>query len=281
MANNGPVTLILLILIPTIVAGALADSAPEAATDGTPSEPPLVLLRLQSLVQEELDHLDDNVSLAAEKLASTGLGGPEARNILNEVCLKNPIVITCSAVDLNGIMVTVEPDAYRWAEGSNISDQKHVIEIQETHQPVLSSTFTAVEGFDAVVLEWPIFSPDGEMIGSVNALFRPDLLLNSTAELWRQEVGDENVTAWAMATDGLIHYDPDPEEVGRNLFTDPLYAPYVQLLVLGERIASEKSGTGTYEFLGPGLVDPVVKRAWWATVGLHGAEWRMVVVRAV
>jgi hypothetical protein len=84
-----------------------------------------------------------------------------------------------------------------------------------------------------------------------------------------------------MATDGLIHYDPDPEEVGRNLFTDPLYAPYVQLLVLGERIASEKSGTGTYEFLGPGLVDPVVKRAWWATVGLHGAEWRMVVVRAV
>jgi hypothetical protein len=281
MTNNGPDILMLFILIPAIAAGALADSAPEAATtDGTPSESPLVILRLQSLVQGELDLLDDNVSLAAETLSFTGLGGPEARNILNSVCCKNPHVITCSAVDLNGIMLTVVPDSYRWAEGSNISDQKHVIEIQETHRPVLSSTFPAVEGFDAVVLEWPIFSTDGEMIGSVNALFRPDLLLNSAAELWRQEVGDEEVTAWAMATDGLILYDPDPEEVGRNLFTDPLYAPYVQLLVLGERIASEKSGTGTYEFLGPGLVDPAVKRAWWATAGLHGAEWRLVVVRA-
>jgi len=269
----------LFILIPTIVAGDLVDSAPEAATDGKPSEPPLVLLRLQSLVQEELDLLDENVSIAAEELALTGLVGPEARNILNAVSSKNPSVITCSAVDLNGIMATVEPDAYRWAEGSNISDQKHVIEIQEAHRPVLSATFSAVEGFDAVVLEWPIFSPDGEMIGSINALFRPDLLLNSTAELWRQEIGDENVTAWAMATDGLILYDPDPEEVGRNLFTDPLYEPYAQLLALGERIASEEEGTGTYEFLGPCLVDPVVKSASWATAGLHGTKWRVVVVR--
>ena len=279
MANSCLNILMLFILIPTIVAGDLVDSAPEAATDGKPSEPPLVLLRLQSLVQEELDLLDENVSIAAEELALTGLVGPEARNILNAVSSKNPSVITCSAVDLSGIMVTVEPDAYRWAEGSNISDQKHVIEIQEAHRPVLSATFSAVEGFDAVVLEWPIFSPDGEMIGSINALFRPDLLLNSTAELWRQEIGDENVTAWAMATDGLILYDPDPEEVGRNLFTDPLYEPYAQLLALGERIASEEEGTGTYEFLGPCLVDPVVKSASWATAGLHGTKWRVVVVR--
>ena len=96
-----------------------------------------------------------------------------------------------------------------------------------------------------------------------------------------QEDQDQQATAWAMQTDGLILYDPDPEEVGRNLFQDPLYKPYVQLLSLGERIASERSGSGVYEFLGPGLTDPVVKSASWATVGLHGTEWRLVVVRVI
>lgn len=287
--KNGHKILIMFILIPAIATGELADSAQqqEAAIDGldvSTSDPHLVLFRLQSLVQEELDLLDENVSLAAQGLSITGLKGAEARNILNAVFQGNPSMITCSAVDLNGIMVTVEPDAYRWAEGSNISYQKHVIEIHETHLPVLSTTFPAVEGFNAVVLEWPIFSPGGDRIGSVNALFRPDLLLNSTVEPeLEQDVRDQNqeVSAWAMETDGLILYDPDPEEVGRNLFSDPLYKPYVQLLALGERIASEKSGFGTYEFLGPGLVDPVVKSASWTTVGLHGTEWRMVVVRAI
>jgi len=285
MANIGCKILLMFILIPVMVTGALAEPEPETATAGTnasTSEPPLVLLRLQSLVQEELDLLDENVSLAAENLSVTGPQGPEARRILNAVCQEKPYLIDCSVVDLNGIMITMEPDAYRRAEGSNISDQKHVIEIHETHQPVLSMTFPAVEGFNAVVLEWPIFSAGGEMIGSVNALFRPDLLFSSTVEPeLEQEVQDQRVTAWAMQTDGLILYDPDPEEVGRNLFSDPLYKPYVQLLLQGERIASENSGAGTYEFLGPGLIDPVVKSASWATVGLHGTKWRLVVVHVV
>ena len=281
MANNGCKILILFILISAMVTGTLAE--PETATAGTNMstfESPPVLSSLQRLVQEELDLLDDNLSIAAESLAVTGLQGPEARIVLNAVCQENTYVIDCSAVDLDCVMVTVEPDAYRGSEGSNISDQKHIIEIHQTHQPVLSQTFPAVEGFDAVVLEWPISSASGDMIGSVNALFRPDLLLTSTVELW-QEDQDQQVTAWAMQTDGLILYDPDPEEVGRNLFQDPLYKPYVQLLSLGERIASEQSGSGVYEFLGPGLTDPVVKSASWATVGLHGTEWRLVVVRVI
>ncbi len=287
MTNNGPKILILFILITAMVTGTLAERETETATAGTnlsTSETSLILLKLQALVQEELDLLDDNLSLAAESLAATDLEGPEARSILNTVCRENPYLIDCSVVDLDGIMVMVEPDAYRGSEGSNISDQKHIIEIHETRQPVLSTSFPAVEGFNAVVLEWPIFSAGGEMKGSVNALFRPDLLFSSAMELepvLEEESQDQGVTAWAMATDGLILYDPDPNEVGRNLFSDPLYKPYVQLLALGERIASENSGNGSYEFLGPGLKDPVVKRACWATVGLHGTEWHLVVVRVV
>ena len=187
MANNGCKILIQFILISAMVTGTLAE--PETTTAGTnmsTSEPPPVLSSLQRLVQEELDLLDDNLSIAAESLAVTGLQGPEARRVLNTVSQESIYVIDCIAVDLDGVMVTVEPDAYRGSEGSNISDQKHTIEIHQTHQPVLSQTFPAVEGFDAVVLEWPISSAGGDMIGSVNALFRPDLLLTSTVELCKR-----------------------------------------------------------------------------------------------
>ena len=129
MANNGCKILILLILSLAVVAETLAEPEPKTATDEantSTSEPPHVLLSLQSLVQKELDLLDENVSLAAESLAATGLEGPEARRVLNAVCQVNPHLIDCSIVDLNGIMVTVEPDSDRGSEGSNIRDQVRV-----------------------------------------------------------------------------------------------------------------------------------------------------------
>ena len=116
-------------------------------------------------------------------------------------------------------MVAVEPEAYQEYEGLNISDQDHVIRLQETQAPVLSLAFRAVEGFDAAALQWPIFAPDGELSGSVSMLIRPGSLL---ATLIAPQVQGFPIDVWVMQPDGLVLYDPDVEEIGRNLFTDPL-----------------------------------------------------------
>ena len=65
------------------------------------------------------------------------------------------------------------------------------------------------------------------------------------------------------------------------LFDDPLYKSFPELLSLGKIIAQKKSGSGNYEFLGRDLKRPVKKDAYWATVGVLGTEWRLVVTHNV
>ena len=62
------------------------------------------------------------------------------------------------------------------------------------------------------------------------------------------------------------------------LFDDPLYKPFPQLLALGTLISREKKGSGSYDFMQEGSEKVVKKDAYWTTVGLHGTEWRLVVM---
>jgi hypothetical protein len=241
-------------------------------------ELPPVLLELQRAIQAVLDSMDADLAAAAEDLTRAGLTSPDTRAILNELCEQHAYVVDCCTVDRNGTMLVVEPDSYREFEGSDISQQEQIIRLHQTEQPVLSQAFRAVEGFNAVDLETPIFGPDGELIGSVSMLIRPESFLSTLIE---PEVQGLPIDAWVMQLDGLILYDPDVEEIGRNLFEDPIYQPFPQLLTLGREITANAAGTGTYEFFGTGMSAPVKKAASWCSVGLHGTKWRLVVTHVV
>ena len=132
--------------------------------------------------------------------------------------------------------------------------------------------------FDVVDLAWQVFSSEGNLIGLVGMLIRPESFLST---IIAPEVHGFPIDVWVMQTDGRILYDPDVEEIGRNLFEDPLYQPFTQLLSLGKKIAVESSGSGHYEFFGCGLIKEVKKKASWVTVGLHGTEWRLVLIQVV
>jgi hypothetical protein len=53
--------------------------------------------------------------------------------------------------------------------------------------------------------------------------------------------------------------------LGLNLFTDPLYKDYPELIKLGRRIVKEKEGKGFYTFLIHGTKTVVKKQAVWKT----------------
>ncbi len=244
---------------------------------GAPELPP-VLLELQGAIQAVLDRMDADLAAAAENLTRAGLTSPDTRAILNDLCEQHAYVVDCCTVDRNGTMLMVEPAAYREFEGSDISQQEQIIRLHQTEQPVLSQAFRAVEGFNAVDLETPVFGADGEMIGSVSMLIRPESFLST---LIAPEVQGLPIDAWVMQLDGLILYDPDEEEIGRNLFEDPIYQPFPQLLTVGHEITANESGTGIYEFFGTGMSAPVKKEASWCSVGLHGTNWRVVATQVV
>jgi len=233
---------------------------------------------LQKDIALRLDRMDSDLAVAAKGLSKTGLSGTEARKILRDLCLTASYAVDCAVVDTSGRMIFVEPEVYRRFEGSDISNQEQVIRLHQSKKPVFSKVIRTVEGFDAVDIEYPVFSPKGGFIGSVSLLIRPEALLSGVATPLVQGLP---LDVWAMQKDGRILYDPDEEEVGRMLFEDPIYQHFPQLTSLGMTISKEKSGSGGYEFLGPGLKKPAKKEAYWSTVGLYDTEWRLVVTHTL
>jgi len=79
-----------------------------------------------------------------------------------------------------------------------------------------------------------------------------------------------------MQPDGMIIYDDDKGEIGRMLFSDPIYADYGNLLKLSEKIVAAPAGEGSYIYLAPESNEKAIKNAIWQSVRLHNSEWRVV-----
>lgn len=238
----------------------------------------ITTLQIQKAVQLELDNLDSDLSGAASELSRTGLSGPEARQILNGLYSKHTFIIDCLTADVAGKIVAVAPEAYSSYEGSDISTQDPTVKFKETKEPMLSQVFRAVEGMDAVVIMWPILSDKGDFIGSLSALFKPETLLAMVAEPMLKGTG---IALNVMQLDGLNIYDSEGADTGKNLFTDPSFQPYKDLVALGARIVAQESGTGSYTFISQTTGKQVKKQVFWASAGLHGTEWRLVSVQEV
>ncbi len=232
---------------------------------------------MQGIIQSKLLNLNNAVSDAAEKIAKSGLQGEETRGILNGLCKKYPYLLDCSAADPLGKMITVAPEQYRRYEGTDTAtteaSKMYWAGFKENRKPMLSNIFRAVEGVDALVLVWPVVTEQGELLGSVSALFKPEGLLAGTIAPAAQT---RAIKVNVMQLDGMVIYCSTGTETGKNVLTDPSYKDYLELIAQAEKIAAQKSGTGGYMYPDAVTGKIVEKTIYWTTVGLHNTEWRLV-----
>jgi len=233
----------------------------------------IVLRKVTESVQSELTHADKDFAHAAKEISLYELTSDSVRSILKGLHARHSFIVDCSIVDTNGIMIVVEPDEFKSFEGSDIKDQAQVQKIHKTHMPVMSNAFLAVEGFQAVDIQYPIFSKDNTFIGSLSMLIRPDSML---VDIIKPIIKGVPVNIWVMQKDGIILYDRNEEEIGRNLFTDEMYKPYENLRLLGQEIIDNKTGLGSYTFLSDTMTEPVEKQCFWETASLYDMQWKLV-----
>jgi hypothetical protein len=246
-----------------------------------PDEPgeqlPPILSEMEKEISGQLDKIDRSVAGVAMRLSETGLDSPEAGKLLADLCVGHGSIVYSATTDPSGTIMIMEPEAYVKYENSELSAQEQVFRLRESGKPVLGHLNRFSEGFNAVDLGYPVYSPDGHYAGSVTVIISPEVLLSDIISPVFQNMP---VYVRVMQKDGRILYAYDPDEAGRVLFDDPMYKPFPHLITLGKMISREKTGSGRYEFIEGGFKKPVKNLANWATVSLHGTEWRVMVSQA-
>jgi TRAP-type mannitol/chloroaromatic compound transport system substrate-binding protein len=235
-----------------------------------------VLSQVLADLQNETGRLEKDLASAAQKISGLGLSGTETRSLLSGIMVDRPYVVDVSTVDRKGKLVAIEPVAFRNHEGADISQQEQVIRLFRTGLPVLSSNFQAVEGFEAADLEYPVINTGKEITGSVSVLFKPEILLGN---IITGAIAQKPFNVWVMQPDGRVLYDMHPEEISTNLFIDPAYQPFPELISLGKQISISPAGAGQYRYFDTEMKNTVNKKARWTTFDLHGTSWRLVLTQ--
>ncbi len=233
-----------------------------------------ILSKLSETINTQLREMDNN--LDATVASFNGRFPPEhiARNSFRRLYENNPYVISSALIDPKGNIVYAEPSDYHPSEGSDIRDQEAFFVMQKNKAPMLSNSFLAIEGFDAVSLHHPIIDERGEFHGSVSLLIRPEVMIE---ELSTPYVAETHYEPWVMETDGRIIFDKAFDGTGRMLFLDYRFEEMKDLLALGDKISENKSGQGDYVFIDQNNGERIVKMAVWDTITLHNTQWRLIV----
>ena len=229
-------------------------------------------------LQDELNVMNARIRTLLADKKSNWDSESEIRKTLNTALKDSPLIFEAVYVDKAGRMRYIEPPDYVNFEGSDISAQEHVIALLKHHVPVFSSEFPAVEGFRAVVIAYPVHDQNDQFKGSLNILIRPELMLR---KFLKEVQVPADYELWVMQPDGMIIYDDDPWEIGKNLFLDPAYSGYESLLQLGRQISAEPHGQGDYVYQERGGKEKTIKAAGWDTVSLFGRDWRVVLAHPV
>lgn len=221
------------------------------------------------------DSLNNDLAMKAVNLVNHIQDSIYIRTEMADLVNRSSFVLEFAYITPQGIMKIIEPPIYYASQGSDISNQAHIIKAFQTKLPVLSSTFYAVEGFYAAVDIHPIVD-NGQLLGGITSLFLPETILK---RIITPLIKNQNFEMWVMEKGGNVLYDQDSSEIGRNLFTDTLYTPFPELIAAAHKIDTEKSGTTTYSFYQTGTTIKVVKKTYWVTYELYGTEWKLIWVK--
>ncbi len=255
------VSILLILLVPFLGMLALDDSLSSPTQDASGL---MVLNALENDILRAFGEMERSLEAAAGVILEKGPSEAVIRSQLQRLVRAFPVIVDVSWVSADGVMVYVEPEAYKAYEGSDISDQEQIVQLHQTLAPTLSRLFLSVEGFIAMDFEWPVILGD-ELLGSISLLIRPETF-------WKQVLVSKAFISpadnvWILDEQGYSVY----HNITERLFLNPLDQPWPELVELTKQILDEPTGVQRYEY-----IQGEPRKAYWKEVDLYGASLKMV-----
>ncbi len=269
-----------LLLLGASVCGCIgASDAENTCSDVAEQKEMLVYLNtMQGGIDDALMGLDGQVEATARSLTATGLAGAKAETVLEDALAADPSVTTAITIARNGTCLAAVPESVASLVGEDLGGREVVRETFDRKVPVMTDVVPLQEGGQAAIIEYPVFGEDECLVGATSITFDPYLLCKEEIE---PVLNGTPYTAMVAEAGGRVLYDPDPAEVGRETFNESLYADFPEILAFAHTYAGNWSGHATYSFYDTGFSRTVQKEAYWTTVGLHGTEWRLIIIREI
>jgi hypothetical protein len=236
----------------------------------------LLLINAQASINTELLRLDGLLSNACQQLSTSGLVGAEAEEILNGLYTENSdLILNAATTDKNDILLAVQPSEFSNMIGQDMENQEQNIEMHKTMRPSISNLTFLVDSFPGVVMVSPVFDTNQQLIGSLSIVFQPYQLIHPIVKDSAKGI----YTIYALQKNSTLIYDANSEEQGRNIFTDEAYRGYTELQTFIHQVIDTQSGYGTYSYFDDLVASrPLVsKEAYWTTIGIYNADWRLVI----
>ena len=275
---------VLLIFSLVLTAGCLqTEPSPPSGNDDAAAHAEMleILGTLQGEINTRLFALDKTVAETAVELSDVGLDATCACNYVPLTTLlyadssgKTVITVGKDGTVLSGLPATKTSTII----GKNLRNQPVIHELFTTRQALMSDITLLEQGGYASVIEYPVFTGDDCLAGLVSIAFAPDEIISKYAV---PAVKGTPYTIMAAQTDGRVLYDADPEEIGKETFNESLYAAFPEILTFAHQYAGNWSGYDTYAFYDTGFGEIVQKEAFWTTIGMHGTEWRLIIIREI
>lgn len=279
MTRFNALILVVIMLTMLVCAGCLQEhTIPGGEHDTTAIRHALMHQLLNGMtgrLQDNLEAFAFSVEDVASLLGTTGISGKEADSIMRDLATSHPAVLSAITVDPNGTVLSAAPESAIAVLGQNISHQDVIATVLSTREPAMGTYFTLRQGGAGVAIVYPVFSPGGEFLGAVSLTFSPQALVTPYAE--------ESET-WAPFTyivtqpDGVMLSHSNTALVGKQIFKEPFFEQFPEILTLATRCITERTGYATFSFFKDGSDEIVPKETFWDTVELKGTEWRVLVV---
>ncbi len=248
----------------------------QRATAATRLEMNRILSRVQMNITAQLALIDAAILEACIKLSTMDLMGEDARAVMADLAVSNSFIVNAATADRDDTLLVVAPGEYSNIEAINICYQEQNIKMHAEMRPAMSSMIYLVEGFYGVVMVAPIFDSTDTFIGSLSIVIQPGEIIQAAVSPF---IEGTSYSIWAMQTNGTLLYDPDPAQQGKNLFTDPIYINYPSVQEFVQQVATIQAGYGTYTYHQDTTEGEIVnKEAYWATTGIYGTEWRLIIL---
>ncbi len=223
-------------------------------------------------IEELFNSLNSDLDFIS-KFEDVALMNENGKKILSGLLEKRSgFLSSVGRMDAHGRILWLSP-GNRALIGKDISSQKHVKNILDTHKPSISDVFTAVQRFRSIGYHYPVFYK-GVFRGTIGILINFDYISKKYIENIR--IGNSGY-AWIISGEGIELYCPVPGHKGVSVFETSREFP--EILAMANRMLAGEKGITTYRYniVKDEYREIIIKHAAFAPVNIVNTRWSIVV----